>query len=55
MVVGSFLAVRHQHFREKTQDSVAAGLKCGWRDSGKEQNIGGRVGRNKGLVTLAEG
>lgn len=47
--------VRHQHFRGKMQGSVTVGLKCGLRgDSKKEQNIGGTVGRNKILMTLAE-
>ena len=42
------LAVRHQHFRGKMQGSVTVGLTCGLRrDSKKEQNIGGTVGRNK--------
>lgn len=37
------------------QGSVTVGLKCGLRgDSKKEQNIGGTVGRNKILMTLAE-
>lgn len=40
---------------EKMQGSVTVGLKCGLRgDSKKEQNIGGTVGRNKILMTLAE-